>query len=820
MISNSQPNSASSPPPFSPSGNADMATAALDFARRGCYVLPLYPLNEDGSCGCGDPRCKRGGKHPMTEKGFHDATRDATTIRRWWGAAPDAGVAIGLHRSGLAIIDIDSSTFLELYASHDWLPETFVVESRPGHRHFYYRLPEDYPATQVIRRGQFDILAIGMIVAPPSPHKSGTRYTPVHAFPWNTVDDLPYLPGWAAIELEDAGERNRSYDEVAFTPAGDIDGGATYQGIEKALHPSIQILIQHGHTALDETIEDRSGADWRVIAALIEAGMGDDEITAIFQTFPIGTESKYAERGDRYLAATIAKARLHVRMKQQQAEAAVETSSAFNASTAPRKDDDPTQLLMEIGLTAELFHSPEGEQFAAVPVRNHVEVHPITAPPFRKWLRHRFYETMGQAPGREMLDRVIEQLNSKAEFDGSIMPVSLRVAQVGDNVYIDLGNEDWDVVEVSPLGWQVLPSSESAARFRRGKAMQALPMPQRGGSLQLLRKHLNVDDAGWPLVVGWLLMALHPVGPYPVLNLYGEQGSAKSTAAKMLRRLTDPSAVSSRGEPRGEDELRAAVVNNWTILLDNLSTVHPWLSDALCRISTEGGFATRAYYTTMEETAVHARRPVIITSITEVANRSDLVDRSLLVTLHSLQGHWREEATIWDEFESDAPYIFGAMLDAMVTALQRQHTVPTQSRVRMSDFAHWVVAAEPALPWQNGTFMDAYLANRSEATEMALEATPVGQALIEFMERVGYWEGTATQLKEELERVLESSDDFGTRRSKAWPETGRGMSGALTRIAPNLRTIGIEVERPPRTSGARLIQITDHRATRSRFRAA
>lgn len=36
-----------------------------------------------------------------------------------------------------------------------------------------------------------------------------------------------------------------------------------------------------------------------------------------------------------------------------------------------------------------------------------------------------------------------------------------------------------------------------------------------------------------------------------------------------------------------------AANNSWCLAYDDLSHVPPWLSDALCRLSTGGGFATR-----------------------------------------------------------------------------------------------------------------------------------------------------------------------------------------------------------------------------------
>jgi hypothetical protein len=119
--------------------------------------------------------------------------------------------------------------------------------------------------------------------------------------------------------------------------------------------------------------------------------------------------------------------------------------------------------------------------------------------------------------------------------------------------------------------------------------MEALPIPTRGGSLDELRPFVNVaDEADWKLIVSWVVQALRPRGPYPVLVLHGEQGSAKSTTARVLRALVDPRTPAVRSMPRSDHDLMIAAQNAWLLALDNISHLPQWLSDALCRLATGG----------------------------------------------------------------------------------------------------------------------------------------------------------------------------------------------------------------------------------------
>src|SRR5262249_30438334 len=160
-------------------------------------------------------------------------------------------------------------------------------------------------------------------------------------------------------------------------------------------------------------------------------------------------------------------------------------------------------------------------------------------------------------------------------------------------------------VEIDANGWQVV--DQSPVKLRRAKAMLALPFPVEGGSVDELRPFLNVADEDWPLVLAWLVAALRPTGPFPVLCLNVEERSAKSTTTRLLRSLIDPNTAPLRAEPRENRDLAIASNNGWVVALENVSYLPPWLSDALCRLSTGGGFATRTLHTDEDETIFNAQ---------------------------------------------------------------------------------------------------------------------------------------------------------------------------------------------------------------------
>ena len=109
---------------------------------------------------------------------------------------------------------------------------------------------------------------------------------------------------------------------------------------------------------------------------------------------------------------------------------------------------------------------------------------------------------------------------------------------------------------------------------------------------------MNVpDEAAFLLLVGYGVVALGGSGPYFILALHGEQGTAKSTVARILRALVDPHKVPQRRPPKDERDLVIAAKNNYVIAFDNVSHLPQWFSDSLSSIATGGGFGTRKLYT-------------------------------------------------------------------------------------------------------------------------------------------------------------------------------------------------------------------------------
>lgn len=236
---------------------------------------------------------------------------------------------------------------------------------------------------------------------------------------------------------------------------------------------------------------------------------------------------------------------------------------------------------------------------------------------------------------------------------------------------------------------------------------------------------------------------------------------------------------------------------------DNLSGIKPWFSDALCRISTGGGYSDRQLYTDSDQVIIEVMRPIILNGIDSLSNRNDLLARSLVINLPRIDARQRKpKAMLMANYESARPEILGGLLDAVSCALRNMSQVKLDEIPRMADFAIWVSASEDALPWDNGKFLETYREHLEESIDESLEADAVAMAIMEIAEE-GEWRGTITELFQEFENKVSDPE----LKRYGWPKTWRGLSNRLNRVAPLLAAKGIQVERPPRTATRRLIII-------------
>ncbi|QDV07252.1 hypothetical protein Poly30_27710 [Planctomycetes bacterium Poly30] len=449
----------------------------------------------------------------------------------------------------------------------------------------------------------------------------------------------------------------------------------------------------------------------------------------------------------------------------------------------------------------ELFRvdARQGEGFATVPNGAYLDTFPIRSEAFENWLARRCFTEFKEAPSAASLKEVTMLLKAHAVFEGESRELGTRVMVFEDGIVLDLANDNREVVHVTSAGWTIKSNPEVACRFLRRDAARPLPQPVRGGSIADLRSLVNLaDEDQWVLLCSTLLAFLYPRGPFPILIVSGEQGSAKSTLCRLVQALVDPNRGQLRRPPAGERDLLISAKNTWLLAFDNLSGLTPTLSDALCMVATGGGFATRRLYSDDEETIIECQRPVLMNGIDDLDERPDLLDRAVVLQLPTISDqNRRDEAGLMATFAKAAPGVLGAILDGLVVVLRQRSAVEIQELPRMADFAKTATAAESTLGFEPGAFMAAYTRNRELARHMVLEQDHFAQAVVRLVERDGSWSGTAASLL----REAVAHADVGATRQHTWPRTAATVGKRVRRLQTSWRAVGLLVETGERGVG-------------------
>ncbi|MBL8408437.1 MAG: hypothetical protein JNJ81_11635, partial [Candidatus Accumulibacter sp.] len=325
--------------------------------------------------------------------------------------------------------------------------------------------------------------------------------------------------------------------------------------------------------------------------------------------------------------------------------------------------------------------------------------------------------------------------------------------------------------------------------FVRTKTMRPLPEPRTPGRLDKLWAHINIPEDRRFLLLTWILDCYRPDTPFPILELSGEQGSAKSSTQRHLRDLTDPNKVALRGRPKTVEDIYVGAANNWLVSFENLSHLTQEQQDALCTLATGGGFATRQFYTNGEEHVLESKRPVVLNGINPVASQPDLIERAISIEAPVIPPERRKDeqalAAAWQE---DYPFILAGLLDAFSEALRRLPDIKLAHKQRMADFQLLGEAIARGQGHPPGCFSKLYADAVGEGTDRSLETYGIANALQVLMSTARKpWEGTFLMLMTALSSLP------GVDHSH-WPKSARGLAHQLKRVAPGLRRRGIHVE--------------------------
>lgn len=533
--------------------------AALFYAKLGLPMVPLHSVRA-GICSCG--RSVYGdngklihpsaGKHPRTLHGSKDATTDINQIIEWWGKRRRANIGNRMDGTNLIVLDVDPRnggdvSLAELEKQYGRLPATLTVDTGGGGSHFYFTHDgEPLHSSKKLGPGLDLIGTGGCVVAPPSRHLSGELYRYREDCPNEPVP----VPSWI-VEIAQRDSRTpktSSKKKIARSRNKSTKTGDSSGRMDGELSLETMLLgVAQGQR--DETM-------FRYACSLQAKGLGKEEAKALITAAHAGVEE-----GTHPFTLEDA---------LKKVEDVWERYEAPPRGHGGKKDTVPSRLIAIVQEQCELFHDGP-DTFVSIEVDGHRETYPVGSTIFRRWLRAEYWRENKASPHSQGLQDAMSTLEALALFEGSERMVFLRVAESGGAIYVDLGDDEWRAVKITSTAWRVV--RRPSVRFHRPSGYQSLPVPQRNGDLRALRPFVNVEDEDFVLILAFLVAALFPGRPCPILALNGEQGSAKSTLCRLLRALLDPNATPNRRPPRNSEDLMVSARHSRLLVFDNMSGI-------------------------------------------------------------------------------------------------------------------------------------------------------------------------------------------------------------------------------------------------------
>lgn len=456
-------------------------------------------------------------------------------------------------------------------------------------------------------------------------------------------------------------------------------------------------------------------------------------------------------------------------------------------ATSQAKHKPMSAVLIDIATAGwTVVKSQEGQTYAvasppfAVPLRG--------AGGLRSALYLEGHAQSGRVPSNAALTDALALLEARADA-AEVVEVSQRVAQTASGILIDLGRDDRQLVEVTAQGWTTRGGHHDDPLLRRSTTMEPMDLPVRGAGLPRLWAVLNVEPQDRPLLLAFVVCALLPHVAVPILLLKGEQGTGKTTAAKLLMRVIDPGRGQLAGPPRSERDWAVMASGRLLVGLDNLSTITPAQSDMLCRAVTGQDVVARALYSDGDAFVTRVRTGVILTAIDPGAIRGDLGERLLPLELQRFGQDRVAESTLMKDFDSHAGEILGAVLDEVVKVMTHLSGIvaPAAGWPRMADFGQVLAALDLA----NGTRgLARYVEVLQDVEGDLVAGDPLANEILNLLDdRNGEWKGTSTELGKALVagEAIRAPDQI-----RSWLNP-MSLSSTLRRLTPALKTAGVEV---------------------------
>jgi hypothetical protein len=442
----------------------------------------------------------------------------------------------------------------------------------------------------------------------------------------------------------------------------------------------------------------------------------------------------------------------------------------------------------------QLIVGQDGKAYAVMDSEGNAYVLPVGSRALNNIIRG-YGRVEGHMLRKSDLNDINAWLQAEAETAGKFRDVYYRIVPISNGVEIDLGDKAHTRILITP-GEVSITEQQSKTLFYRTATMRPLTMPADKGDLSRLQKYLNLPAAEALLYIAYVAYVLaHPkvaTTNYPILVLFGDQGSGKSTMCRITQSLIDPGIIGVQTLPSNQKDLVIAAQHSHVLFYDNLRSIKPTMADTLCTAATGGYLTTRQLYTDADLQVHNLHCAIVLNGLHAFISQADLAQRTLPLRLKPIDGSNRKsELALIRDFETDLPLIFRGLLDLIADIFIHLPTVQPQSPERMIEFSTWLAAFEKVDDALPGTYQAEYSRSLNEAMLESLQDDALCAAVMVLAENMhgSSWSGTPSELLVALNDLV----DRRTQYSRQWPANAISLSKHLQSLQGGLKSQGIDV---------------------------
>jgi hypothetical protein len=427
---------------------------------------------------------------------------------------------------------------------------------------------------------------------------------------------------------------------------------------------------------------------------------------------------------------------------------------------------------------------------------------------YRDFISSEFFRSKGDPLTANQIDEIVNIHRAHAG-EAEEKQVYIRSASPDGYIsYLDLNDGKNTIIEIDANGWRV--SVNAPILFVRPVNMESLPIPLQYGSVEPLKEIFNIERSDdFSVIIAALCYILRgrprDRGSYPIIVATGIEGSAKTTFMKIIKKIIDPGTPETRTPSNDTRDLFIAASNGLVLSLDNISYINREMYDALCSLTTGGGFARKKNYSDDEEQIFDLCRPVLLNGIS-FDKAPDLLSRSIIIELSPIpQEERKTESEIWSIVEMNKASILGGLLSILSNAIREDDKMCNErfNLPRLADFGRFSVALERGNAWEVGKITSSLKETYHSALHENAEGNPIIPIIINLIDQNGTWSGCSTDLL----KAINSKGTEADKKLLIWPKTAQKLGILLKKNHNVFYSKGIQIKNC-RTKNERIWELT------------